>query len=114
MNILQTAKEARNPKELEERVLDALKKNDVYYSDLLLSPEELLGHPQLSDLPFTPMLKSEYPYKDQYTGTLRENQGIKNIIHQEIETMKRLGLLKENVQTGTLAVSHSNTLESSR
>ena len=52
----------------------------------------------------TPDIRSIKNYKpDQYTGTLRENQGMKNIIHQEIETMKRFGILKENVQTGTLS-----------
>ena len=69
---IKSTKGGWNPKDFEEHILDALKENGIYR------------------------------FKDQYTGTLRENQGMKNIIHQEIETMKRFGILKENVQTGTL------------
>lgn len=78
---IKSAKGGWNPKDFEEHILDALKENGIYR------------------------------FKDQYTGTLRENQGMKNIIHQEIETMKRFGILKENVQTGTLSRDKDSELK---
>lgn len=55
------------------------------------------------------------PYlPDQYTGTSKENQSLLRIVHQEVEGMKRNGLLKENSQTGTLSVSKARNQEASR
>ncbi|WP_462393216.1 hypothetical protein [Mitsuokella multacida] len=55
------------------------------------------------------------PYlPDQYTGTSKENQSLLRIVHQEVEGMKRNGLLKENSQTGTLFVSKARDQEASR
>ena len=49
--------------------------------------------------------KDDYYRPDQYTGTTKEDKALRSILHQEIESMKRRGLLKENAQTGALSVS---------
>ena len=58
--------------------------------------------------------KDAYYRPDQYTGTTKENQSLLGIVHQEVEGMKRNGLLKENSQTGTLSVSKARDQEVSR
>lgn len=58
--------------------------------------------------------KDDYYRPDQYTGTTKENQSLLGIVHQEVEGMKRNGLLKENSQTGTLSVSKARDQEASR
>ena len=58
--------------------------------------------------------KDAYYRPDQYTGTTKENQPLLGIVHQEVEGMKRNGLLKENSQTGTLSVSKARDQEASR
>lgn len=49
--------------------------------------------------------KDDYYRPDQYTGTTKEDKALRSILYQEIESMKRRGLLKENAQTGALSVS---------
>ena len=45
------------------------------------------------------------PYvSDQFTGTSKEGARLERFLHQEIETMKRFGLLKENVHADKLSV----------
>lgn len=58
--------------------------------------------------------KDDYYRPDQYTGTTKEDKALRSILHQEIESMKRRGLLKENVQTGALSVSKARDQEASR
>ena len=58
--------------------------------------------------------KDDYYRPDQYTGTTKENQSLLGIVHQEVEGMKRNGLLKENSQTGMLFVSKARDQEASR
>lgn len=58
--------------------------------------------------------KDDYYRPDQYTGTTKEDKALRSILHQEIESMKRRGLLKENAQTGALSVSKARDQEASR
>lgn len=58
--------------------------------------------------------KDDYYLPDQYTGTTKEDKALRSILHQEIESMKRRGLLKENAQTGALSVSKARDQEASR
>lgn len=58
--------------------------------------------------------KDAYYRPDQYTGTTKEDKPLSRILHQEVESMKRRGLLKENSQTGTLSVSKARDQEASR
>lgn len=61
------------------------------------------------------MAGDKMPYvPDQFTGTSKEGVRLERFLHQEIETMKRFGLLKANEQTGELAIGNTRKQETSR
>ena len=59
-------------------------------------------------------MRGSFYCPDQFWNTTQENQPLLGIVHQEVEGMKRLGLLKANEQTGELAIGNTRKQETSR
>lgn len=59
-------------------------------------------------------MRGSFYCPDQFWNTTQENQPLLGIVHQEVEGMKRLGLLKANEQTGELGIGNAHKQETSR
>ena len=59
-------------------------------------------------------MRGSFYCPDQFWNTTQENQPLLGIVHQEVEGMKRLGILKANEQTGELAIGNARKQETSR
>lgn len=89
--------------ELDSKILESVQENN---SDL--SPEQYAVKRLKDDWQKNLEMGTagdKMPYiPDQFTGTSKEGARLEYFLHQEIETMKRFGLLKQDVHTGKLAV----------
>lgn len=59
-------------------------------------------------------MRGSFYCPDQFWNTTQENQPLLGIMHQEVEGMKRSGILKANEQTGELAIGNARKQETSR
>ena len=89
--------------ELDSKILESVQENN---SDL--SPEQYAVKRLKDDWQKNLEMGTagdKMPYlPDQFTGTSKEGVRLERFLHQEVETMKRFGLLKEDVHTGKLSV----------
>lgn len=89
--------------ELDSKILESVRKNN---SDL--SPEQYAIKRLKDDWQKNLEMGTagdKMPYvPDQFTGTSKEGARLEQFLHQEVETMKRFGLLKEDVHTGKLSI----------
>lgn len=89
--------------ELDSKILESVQENN---SDL--SPEQYAVKRLKDDWQKNLEMGTagdKMPYiPDQFTGTSKEGARLERFLHQEIETMKRNGLLKEDVHAGKLSI----------